>query len=100
MAKRVLITGGAGFIGIHLANKLHELGFQVTIYDNFSEQIHGQDNVRQSKIDWLASIYNVIVGDVLDRVSLTKAIQSLKFGSIEITVHDGKVTQIEKREKL
>ena len=76
MAKRVLITGGAGFIGIHLANKLHELGFQVTIYDNFSEQIHGQANVRQSKIDLLASIYNVIVGDVLDRVSLTKAIQS------------------------
>lgn len=31
---------------------------------------------------------------------ITKAIQSLKFGSIEITVHDGKVTQIEKREKV
>jgi hypothetical protein len=31
---------------------------------------------------------------------ITRAIQSLKFGSIEITVHDGKVTQIEKREKV
>ena len=31
---------------------------------------------------------------------LLEAIQSLRFGSIEITVHEGNVTQIEKREKL
>ncbi len=28
------------------------------------------------------------------------AIESLRFGSIEITLHDGRVTQIEKREKV
>ena len=33
-------------------------------------------------------------------VQILKAIQALRFGSIEITVHEGRVTQIEKREKL
>ncbi len=31
---------------------------------------------------------------------ILKAIQTLRFGSIEITVHDGRVTQIERREKV
>jgi len=31
---------------------------------------------------------------------LVSAINSLRFGSIEITVHEGRVTQIEKREKV
>ena len=33
-------------------------------------------------------------------VQVLKAIQTLRFGSVEITVHEGRVTQIEKREKL
>jgi nucleoside-diphosphate-sugar epimerase len=32
---RILITGGAGFVGYHLANKEADLGNQVTILDNF-----------------------------------------------------------------
>lgn len=31
---------------------------------------------------------------------IANAISTLKFGSIEITVHEGRVTQIEKREKV
>ena len=31
---------------------------------------------------------------------LTHAIQQLRYGSVEITVHDGRVTQIERREKV
>ncbi|MGE5638255.1 MAG: NAD-dependent epimerase/dehydratase family protein [Chloroflexota bacterium] len=34
--KRILVTGGAGFIGFHLCKKLTELGLDVTIYDNLS----------------------------------------------------------------
>jgi hypothetical protein len=38
------------------------------------------------------------VNDIAQQI--VKTIQALKFGSIEITVHEGRVTQIEKREKL
>lgn len=31
---------------------------------------------------------------------ILRAVESVKFGSIEITVHEGRVTQIEKREKV
>jgi len=33
---KILITGGAGFIGAHLAKKLIEQGHQITIIDNFN----------------------------------------------------------------
>ena len=41
--KNILITGGAGFIGSNLTQKLVEKGFKVTILDNLSKQIHGEN---------------------------------------------------------
>lgn len=44
MSKRkVLITGGAGFIGSNLSLYLLQNGYEVTVLDNLSEQIHGAD---------------------------------------------------------
>ncbi len=43
MMKSVLITGGAGFIGSNLALKLLDKGYQVTVLDNLSPQIHGEN---------------------------------------------------------
>ncbi|MFQ6135095.1 MAG: GDP-mannose 4,6-dehydratase, partial [Nitrososphaerales archaeon] len=34
---KVLITGGAGFVGSHLADKLVEMGTPVVVIDNFDE---------------------------------------------------------------
>jgi len=39
--KKVLITGGAGFIGSNLALQLLEMGCEVTVLDNLLPQIHG-----------------------------------------------------------
>jgi dTDP-L-rhamnose 4-epimerase len=41
--KNILITGGAGFIGSNLALRLIDKGFNITILDNLSTQIHGED---------------------------------------------------------
>jgi len=39
--KNILITGGAGFIGSNLALKLIAKGYNITVLDNLSTQIHG-----------------------------------------------------------
>ncbi|MFW2124842.1 NAD-dependent epimerase/dehydratase family protein, partial [Acinetobacter ursingii] len=43
MFRNVLITGGAGFIGSNLALKLVSKGYNVTVLDNLSPQIHGDN---------------------------------------------------------
>ena len=48
--KNVLITGGAGFIGSNLALKLIEKGYQVTVLDNLSPQIHGDNSTETSPL--------------------------------------------------
>ncbi|WPO79519.1 NAD-dependent epimerase/dehydratase family protein [Flavobacterium sp. KACC 22761] len=41
--KNILITGGAGFIGSNLALQLLDKGHTITVLDNLSEQIHGEN---------------------------------------------------------
>jgi len=56
--KKILVTGGAGFIGFHLTKKLLELGADVTIYDNMS---NGKtENVKDN------SKAKFVKGDILD----------------------------------
>jgi nucleoside-diphosphate-sugar epimerase len=48
--KRVLVTGGAGFIGLHLTQRLVELGAEVTVLDNFSTSTRSNLAAVQQKI--------------------------------------------------
>lgn len=71
VAKSVLITGGAGFIGSHVARELLQHGYDVRALDNLSPQVHGPDAQRP---DYLEEDVELIVGDVRDRDVLDKAL--------------------------
>lgn len=74
MKKRVLITGGAGFIGSHLADELIEKGYEVRSLDNLSEQVHGPDAVRP---DYLNPEVELIVGDIRDKNAVRRALEGV-----------------------
>lgn len=67
---KVLITGGAGFIGQRLSNALLEQGAYVRILDNFSPQIHATDSLPQT----LVNKVELIKADVRDREAMKLAL--------------------------
>jgi dTDP-L-rhamnose 4-epimerase len=74
--KNILITGGAGFIGSNLALKLISKGYKVTVIDNLSPQIHG-DNPEQSS-PLYKSIKDKVTfmkGSVASKQDWTKALE-------------------------
>ncbi len=71
MAKRILITGGAGFIGSHLADELLRQGHRVRALDYLSPQVHGVDSERP---DYLDPDVDLIVGDVRDATVVRRAL--------------------------
>jgi len=71
--KNILITGGAGFIGSNLTNKLVQKGYKVTILDNLSKQIHGK-NQDSPLYNSIKDIVTFIKGDVCNKLDWEKAI--------------------------
>ena len=64
--KKVVVIGGSGFIGSHVADHLSEAGYQVTIYDsNYSS--------------WLSADQEMVVGDLLDEKKLNQTIIDAEF---------------------
>jgi dTDP-L-rhamnose 4-epimerase len=74
MAKRILITGGAGFIGSHLADNLLRHGYNVRALDCLSPQVHGPAAVRPSYLD---PDVELIVGDVRDPDAVRRALRGV-----------------------
>lgn len=74
MSKRVLITGGAGFIGSHLADELLRCGYAVRALDNLSPQVHGAGSRRP---DYLDAEVELMVGDVRDESAVRHALEGI-----------------------
>ncbi len=72
MRERVLITGGAGFIGSRVARKLLTLGYRVAILDNFSPQIHAEPADLPSDLRGSVELFR---GDVRDAALCARALQ-------------------------
>jgi dTDP-L-rhamnose 4-epimerase len=66
---RVLVTGGAGFIGSHLVDRLLRGGHEVTVLDNLAAQVHGADAKRPAH---LAAEAELVLGDVRDAELVTR----------------------------
>jgi len=66
MNKKILITGGAGFIGLHLAKRLLNEGYQVDLLDNFSRAVDDKD-LKDTLLHDKVNFYNI---NLLDSTQL------------------------------
>jgi dTDP-L-rhamnose 4-epimerase len=71
MKKTILITGGAGFIGSHLADELLSQNYRVRVLDNLSPQVHGEMAGRPA---YLSPEVEMIVGDVRNKDAVERAL--------------------------
>src|SRR5919206_1609170 len=74
MSNHILITGGAGFIGSHLADALLARGHRVRALDNLSPQVHGAD---ASRPDYLNEEVELVQGDVRDPDAVRRALRGV-----------------------
>lgn len=79
MSRRALITGGAGFIGSHVADELLSRGFAVRVLDALLPQLHGPERRRPAYLD--ANI-ELIPGDIRDREVVRRALEG-----VDVVVH-------------
>ena len=77
--RNVLITGGAGFIGSHLADELLANGYRVRAMDCLDAQVHGEARKRP---EYLNKDVELQVGDVCDKEAVQRALEG-----IDMVVH-------------
>jgi dTDP-L-rhamnose 4-epimerase len=72
MSKQILITGGAGFVGSHLADGLLRAGHAVRVLDNLTPQVHGEQFP-----EYLSPDVELMVGDIRDAACLRRALDDV-----------------------
>ncbi|HEX3599549.1 MAG TPA: SDR family NAD(P)-dependent oxidoreductase [Lacipirellulaceae bacterium] len=71
--KKILITGGAGFVGSHLADALLKQGHEVRVFDNLSPQVH-----ERGLPDYLAGEAHFVHGDLRDIDAVRDAVRDIE----------------------
>jgi dTDP-L-rhamnose 4-epimerase len=71
---KILITGGAGFIGSHLADELLAHGHHVRVLDNLGPQVHGPNPKRP---EYLSPEVELVTGDVRDENAVRKSLAGI-----------------------
>lgn len=71
---KILVTGGAGFIGSHIADRLVEEGHDVRIFDNLDPQVHPE----MKKPDYLTHKAEFILGDMRNTNQLEEALKDVE----------------------
>ena len=75
-SKKVLITGGLGFIGLNLTRELCAHGWEIRLFDNLSSQIHGALPCVKDEV-LVSPQVEVVRGDVRDASALKAALQGI-----------------------
>jgi UDP-glucuronate 4-epimerase len=96
--KRILVTGGAGFIGSHLCRRLAEDGHDVTILDNFNDFY--DPAIKRANVAALPPGVKLREGDLLDRGLLRDLFDEGQFASVvHLAARAGVRPSIEEPEK-
>lgn len=70
MAKRILITGGAGFVGSHTADALLTAGHEVRIFDSLTSQVH-----QTGLFSYIPKGAEFVLGDIRNKAQVEKAVK-------------------------
>jgi UDP-glucose 4-epimerase len=80
--KKIIVAGGAGFIGYHITQELLEKGHQVLIYDNFINFIPKEESLYsfylQKRLKNIKDSVEIVRGDIRDKVCLIRVLREFK----------------------
>ena len=80
---KILVTGGAGFIGSNLVLKLIDKGYKVVVLDNLSEQIHGENPDNSYTYNLIKDKVQFVKGNVNDKKAWDEALTN----DIDLVIH-------------
>ncbi len=72
-SKKILVTGGAGFVGSHTVDELVKRGHKVRVFDNFTGQVHGS-----GRPGYLNDDAEIMAGDMRDLETVRKAVRGME----------------------
>ena len=84
LQKNVLVTGGAGFIGSHLCERLLKGGYSVVCLDNFDS--YYDPNLKIRNVEQISKkspgLFTMITGDIRNRDHLTEAFKKNRIDAV------------------